>query len=145
MRQHLVAHSIGKPVMSFKSRVSWHHCPCSIRLASLQTLLASIASAPNFCISAFLVNGKRERASYGSYSSSLDSSSSSSSSVVALTGFFFFFFLFLLLDPVDRATGWPRIWRTSSSSIFLSVSILLGSNVGGALSRVMPFFVIASG
>lgn len=77
---------------------------------------------------------------YQIYSSSLDSSSSSWA--VFLAGFFFFLF-FLPFAPVDLAIGRSRIFRISSSSIFLSDLILERSRVGGAASLVMPFFVIA--
>lgn len=79
------------------------------------------------------------------YSSSLDSSSSSFScccSCVAFFGFFFFF-LFLPLEPVDLANGCSRIFKISSSSIFLSDLNLERSRVGGAASLVIPFFVMA--
>lgn len=56
---------------------------------------------------------------------------------------FFFFFLFFPLAPVDRARGFSRISRISSSVIFLSDRTLSRSRGGGAASFVRPFFVIA--
>ena len=74
------------------------------------------------------------------YSPSLESSSSSS---VAFLVDFFFFFLFFPLAPVDRATGWSRILRISSSVIFFSVLYWSKLGPGGALKRTIPFFVMA--
>lgn len=85
------------------------------------------------------------RISFSPHYSSLSSSSSSSSfSLAAFFAGFFLFFLLLLLLPVDFANGCSRIFRTSSSVIFLSVLYLARSGAGGALSRVRPFFVIAT-
>lgn len=79
------------------------------------------------------------------YSSSLSSSSSSSSSAAAaFFAGFFFFFLFLLFDPVDFDSGCSRIFKISSSSIFLSDLTASKSRAGGAANRVMPFLVIAT-
>ena len=93
----------------------------------------------------------RRHTSHGdtcAHSSSLDSSSSSSSSsAVAAAAFlagFFFFFLFLLFAPVDRAAGCSKIFKISSSWIFLSDFTFSRSKGGGAASLVMPFLVIAA-
>lgn len=55
-----------------------------------------------------------------------------------------FFFLFLgFFFPVFLAKGCSRIFRISSSVIFLSVWYLLRSSSGGPPSLVMPFLVMA--
>ena len=74
------------------------------------------------------------------HSSSLESSSSSSAAFLAD---FFFFFLFFPFAPVDRATGWSRILRISSSVIFFSLLYSSKLGPGGALNRTIPFFVMA--
>lgn len=57
----------------------------------------------------------------------------------------FVFFLFLgFFFPVFLARGCSRIFRISSSVIFLSVWYLLRSSSGGPPSLVMPFLVMAS-
>src|ERR1700759_3967515 len=53
---------------------------------------------------------------------------------------FFFFFLFL---PEFLESGCSRIFKISSSVIFLSDLYCAGSTVGGAAKRVNPFLVIA--
>lgn len=75
------------------------------------------------------------------HSSSLESSSSSSAAFLAS---FFFFFLFLPFAPVDFAVGCSRIFKISSSVIFLFVLYLDSSGGGGALKRTSPFFVMAA-
>lgn len=77
------------------------------------------------------------------YSSSL-SSSSSSTSASAFLAVFFFFFLFLLLELAAFAMGCSKIFKTSSSVIFLSVLNDSRFGVGGALKRVRPFLVMAT-
>ena len=74
------------------------------------------------------------------HSSSLVSSSSSSAGFFAG---FFFFFLFLLFAPVDLAVGCSRIFKISSSVIFLSVLYFDSSGAGGAAKRTSPFLVMA--
>ena len=75
------------------------------------------------------------------YSESL----SSSSPAAAFAAGFFFFFLFLLpFDPVLLAIGCSRIFKISSSSIFLSLLIASRSIAGGADSLVRPFLVSAA-
>lgn len=71
--------------------------------------------------------------------SSLSSSLSSSSFLAT----FFFFFLFFFA-PVDLDRGCSRIFRISSSSIFLSDLTFARSRAGGAASLVKPFLVIAA-
>ena len=73
------------------------------------------------------------------YSSSLLSSSSASDFLAD-----FFFFLLLLLGFVSLARGCSKIFRTSSSVIFLSVLYSVKSRAGGAASRWRPFLVIAA-
>jgi hypothetical protein len=55
---------------------------------------------------------------------------------------FFFLFLFFLL-PVERAIGCSRIFRISSSSIFLS-DLNCSRLTLGAASLVIPFLVMAA-
>jgi len=85
---------------------------------------------------------------HSSYSSPLLSSSSSSpsSSCADATFFagFFFFFLFLLLVPVFLARGRSSIFKTSSSTILLSVLYFDRSSFGGAARICAPFFVKAA-
>lgn len=92
-----------------------------------------------------VIGGHYNRMMITHHSSSLESSSSSSSSAAAAAFFagFFFFFLFLFFAPVDFEIGCSRIFKISSSSIFLSDLTASKSNGGGAANRVMPFFVTA--
>ena len=78
--------------------------------------------------------------SYSSLSS--DSSSESWAAAAAfLAGFFFF--LLLLFFPVFLDSGCSKIFRISSSVIFLSELTLPRSKAGAAASLVMPFLVMA--
>lgn len=69
-------------------------------------------------------------------------SSSSPPSAAFLAGFFFLALLFFL--PVFLARGCSRIFRSSSSVIFLSDLTFSRSRAGGPPSLVIPFLVIAS-
>lgn len=72
---------------------------------------------------------------------SLSESSESPPAAAFLAGFFFLPLLFFL--PVFLARGCSRIFRTSSSVIFLSDWTLDRSRAGGPPSLVMPFLVMA--
>lgn len=56
----------------------------------------------------------------------------------------FFLFFLVFLDPVDLDSGVSRIFKISSSSIFLSVLNLDKSGGLAAAILVMPFLVIAT-
>jgi len=79
------------------------------------------------------------------YSSSSSSSSDSWASAVvsAFLAGFFFFFLFLGLELAGFASGCSRIFKTSSSVIFLSVLNDSSFGAGGPLILETPFLVMA--
>ena len=83
--------------------------------------------------------------SHSSSESSSESSSSSSSSdfATAFLAGFFFFFLFFDFALLGWARGNSRIFRISSSVIFLSLLYFSRLSLGGAAKRCRPFFVMA--